>query len=137
YARAVMKRAAQLRPSSETYPTLIRKCYPDETLEDLDRLRSAWLETADSPYHEHGWLALAAILRACSPVGTANWQYVLPKKTKSKVAAPFSAFKAKAIQMAADLAGRPRDGESAVLVQGDARELSGIPDGWATLVITS
>src|SRR5262249_3132042 len=31
----------------------------------------------------------------------------------------------------------PRGGEPAVLVQGDARELAGIPDGWATLVITS
>lgn len=137
YARAVLKRAGQIESSVDHYPPLIRKCYPNDALQDLDRLRSAWLETAGSPYHDHGWLALAAILRACSPVGTANWQYILPKKTKAKVAAPFAAFKAKAAQIWADLSSR-RGGENpAGLCQGDARELPGIPDGWATLVVTS
>src|SRR5207302_6914778 len=67
----------------------------------------------------------------------ANWQYVLPKKTKANVAAPFAAFKAKATQIYADLFGRPPGVNPAVLCQGDARELPGVPDGWATLVITS
>src|SRR5207302_252392 len=67
----------------------------------------------------------------------ANWQYVLPKKTKANVAAPFAAFKAKATQIYADLFGRPPGVNPAVLCQGDARELPGVPDGWATLVGTS
>jgi hypothetical protein len=137
YAQALLKKARQISPSVQHYPPLIRKCYPDEPLRELDQLRSAWLETAGSPYYEHGWLTLAAILRQCSPVGTANWQYVLPKKTKAKVTAPFAAFKAKATQIYADLSGRPRGVNAAALVEGDARELLGIPDGWATLVITS
>jgi hypothetical protein len=137
YSRAVLKRATKIEPSIGHYPSLIRKCYPDEALLDLDRLRRAWLETVDNPYHEHGWLTLAAILRACSPVGTANWQYVLPKKTKARVADPFAAFKTKATQIASDLAGRSACAHPAILCQGDARELSGIPDDWATLIITS
>jgi hypothetical protein len=137
YSRAVAKRAAKVEPSIDRYPPLIRKCYPDHVLCDLDRIRRAWLETADCPYYEYGWLTLAAILRACSPVGTANGQYELPKKTNAKVADPFAAFKAKATQLASDVAGRSACAHPAILCQGDARELSGIPDGWATLVITS
>jgi hypothetical protein len=137
YARAIERRARQLCPSVQHYPPLIRKCYPDEPLKQLDQLRSAWQETAGSAYYEHGWLTLAAILRSCSPVGTANWQYVLPRKTKAKVTAPFVAFQAKAAQIYSDLSGRPLGANAGALLQGDARELEGIPDGWATLVITS
>jgi DNA modification methylase len=137
YAQAILKRARQIPSSVRHYPPLVRKCYPDEPLGELDQLRTAWLETAGNPYHDHGWLTLAAILRPCSPVGTANWQYVLPKKTKAKVIPPFAAFKAKAAQIYSDMIGRPRGANAAMLVQGDARELQGIPDGWATLVITS
>jgi hypothetical protein len=36
-----------------------------------------------------------------------------------------------------DVAGRPRAATLSTLVQGDARELPGVPDGWATLVVTS
>jgi hypothetical protein len=137
YAQALLKRSKHVSPSVEHYPPLIRKCYPDEPLKELDQLRSAWQETAGSPHYEHGWLTLAAILRQCSPVGTANWQYVLPKKAKANVTAPFAAFKAKAAQISSDLSGRPRGATAGTLVRGDARELNGIPDGWASLVITS
>jgi hypothetical protein len=137
YAQAILKRAGQINPLVQPYPILIRKCYPDDLLGELDQLRSAWLETVGSSYHDHGWLTLAAILRQCSPVGTANWQYVLPKKTKTKVTAPFTAFKAKAMQIYADMKGRPRNTHAGMLLQGDAREINGIADGWATLVVTS
>ena len=89
YALGVLKRAQAIEANVDGYPELIHKCYPDDPLADLDRLRQSWLESRDDPLSEFGWLALAAILRQCSPVGTANWQYVLPKKSKANSSHPF------------------------------------------------
>lgn len=137
YAAGILKQAEKVKPQVECYPVLIRKCYPDEVLGELDQLRKSWEGTQDHPLSELGWLGLAAILRQCSPVGTANWQYVLPNKTKARITAPFAAFKDKAHQMFVDLSARHRTEAVARLVQGDARQLPGVPDGWANLVITS
>lgn len=137
YARVILKDAEKIEPSIDAYPALIRKCYPDQPLAQLDQLRKAWLNRQEDPHSELGWLALAAILRKCSPVGTANWQYVLPKKTKAKSSHPYEAYKAKVDQMCLDMAGRRGDSDTCELIQGDARELSGVPDDWASLVITS
>ncbi len=121
YGRELLQRADQIAGKVDGYPALIRKCYPDEPLAQLDRLRSAWLERQGETYTELGWLALAAILRQCSPVGTANWQYVLPKKSKAKTSHPFAAFQVKVEQMSFDLAQRQGSPESSTLIQGDAR----------------
>jgi hypothetical protein len=74
YGYRVLDRANKLRVNIERHPTLIRKCFPDETLLRLDQLRQSLEENSDDNRYNLGWLALAAILRACSPVGTANWQ---------------------------------------------------------------
>lgn len=137
YAAGILKKAVEVKPEVESYPDLIRKCYPDEVLGELDQLRKSWIDTLDHPLSELGWVALAAILRQCSPVGTANWQYILPNKSKVRVTAPFVAFKDKTHQMFLDLSGRHRTEAVAKLIQGDARELPGVPDAWANLVITS
>jgi hypothetical protein len=137
YGLGLLTRADRIEPNLDPYSALIRKCYPDELLAQLDQLRAAWLEDLQRPESELGWLALAAILRECSPVGTANWQYVLPKKSKAKSSQPFTAFRSKVSQMCFDLAERPRKPQMAMLIQGDARDLNGVPDGFATLVITS
>jgi hypothetical protein len=137
YANAVRRRAERVMPDVGSYPELIRKCYPDEVLAGLDQLHRSWLETSDDPMSELGRLALAAILRECSPVGTANWQYILPNKLKAKVTAPFVAFKDKCHQMFVDMSGRHQPSAVARLVQGDSREMTGVPERWATLVITS
>ena len=135
YAWELIVRAEQTRADTSGYPDLMRKCYPDPVLGELDQLRRAW-QSWEHPLSELGWLALAAILRQCSPVGTANWQYVLPKKIKARVTTPFTAFKEKADQMTVDLSLRSR-GTEATLVQGDAREMPGVPRRWANLLITS
>ena len=137
YFRELLERAGAVSPDPTGYPELIRRCFPDETLADLDRLRGACREQADHPVGDFGWLALAAILRACSPVGTASWQYVLPNKTKARTAAPFEAFRAKAAQIVSDLTSAPVEARPARMLQEDARSLAGIADGWANLVITS
>lgn len=140
FALDVLSEAQRLGGTTEGYPKLIYKCYPKETLADLDALKRAWQRRADGgAYSELTWLALVAILRATSPVGTAQWQYVLPKKSKAKVLAPFQAFKAQVLTMASDMAARQREeyGPQAQVYPEDARRCSSVPDNWATLVITS
>lgn len=140
HAQKVIAAARSIPPDTSVYPTLIQQCYPVPILEALDRLRRAWRETwNDSPESELAWLALASILRITSPVGTASWQYVLPKKSKSSTIEPFEAFTGRIKQMASDMRIRQADphGPQAVLYEQDARTCTGVPDGWATLVVTS
>ena len=94
FSRELLKRAAKVTAEVDSYPPLIRKCYPDDTLSKLDQLRRAWMASSGAPEEQLGWLTLVAILRQCSPVGTANWQYVLPKKTKAKTTGTVRRFPA-------------------------------------------
>ena len=81
--KEVRRVAESLPPSPEGYPALIYKCYDDATLNDLDVLRQAYELTKDeSPTNDLVWLTLVAILRKTSRAGTAQWQYVLPRKQK-------------------------------------------------------
>jgi len=140
YALSILEQAKKHRTEASEYPKLIKKCFPPEALSTLDSLRKAWETTADrSPFSELAWLALTSILRNCSPVGTAQWQYVLPNKTKAKVIEPYKAFEAKVYLMSHDMTTRQMQshGSKAILHQQDARECDSVPDGWADLVITS
>ncbi len=49
FAAGILKRAQKVTPDVGGYPDLIRKCYPDDILEGLDRLRKAWVDTPRSP----------------------------------------------------------------------------------------
>ena len=137
--RRIRDATVPLTANVEGYPPLIRKCYDDATLSDLDVLRQALEGSADgSPASELAWLTLIAILRKVSPVNTAQWQYILPRKTKKNPARPFSAFDAMSrmiysdMQCAVGLKGPP-----ARLLCGDARDCGGLPRGGVTLVVTS
>jgi DNA modification methylase len=134
-----VRNSAILRKGSTLgYPPLVRKCYPPDVLSDLDALRNA-VEALrdDSPPWRLVWLVLVCILRACSPVGTAPWQYVLPSKEKKNVANPFAAFDAMAKTVVHDMRAFNPDGPPAQLMLGDARKLDGLPENWADLVVTS
>ncbi|HTQ40215.1 MAG TPA: DNA methyltransferase [Pirellulales bacterium] len=138
-AKAIRNSAQHRKPSIEGYPQLIRKCFTDAALGELDCLRAA-LEAMDDGSHASrlAWLTLVGILRACSHVGTAQWQYVLPKKRKKFPASPYAAFDALSRVMLSDMAkSSVIDGPQANLIQGDARDCGGVPDQFATLVITS
>jgi hypothetical protein len=140
YAFAVLQYAKKHERSSEGCSALIGKCFPPDVLSRLDSLRNAWQKIADgSANSDLTWLALVSILRECSPVGTAQWQYVLPNKTKARSADPYKAFETKVYLMANDMASRQREefGPAAVLHAADARSCSPIADKWADLVITS
>jgi len=84
--------------------SLLGKCYDFEALSNLDNLRFAYenLATKD-PIWELVRLNITSILRACSKAGTAQWQYILPKKSKSKVLDVKEAFLGKAKLMANDM----------------------------------
>jgi hypothetical protein len=139
FARTILQSARLRKGSTDGYPPLLHKCYREHVLRSLDALRAACEDQADgSPASELTWLTLVAILRQTSHVGTANWQYILPNKTKKNAEEPFAAFERQLETVFSDMrrCGRP-NGPPARLVEGDARTCEGVPDGWATLVITS
>lgn len=139
FARRVLQIAKMRTGSCEGYAPLIHKCYAEDSLNDLDRLRSAYEHLQDdSAASELTWLTLLGILRVTSNVGTANWQYVLPRKQKSIVALPFDAFENQIeiiyhdMRLSQDVPDVP-----AQLVETDARGCDGVPTGFANLVISS
>jgi hypothetical protein len=119
---------------------LIQKCYTPEALAKLHALRQAITAIEDaSPAWTLAWLTLVGILRTSSNVGTAQWQYVLPKKEKKRSLDPFDAFDVLSRTIARDMR-LSRDqplGPPAKILAGDARTCEGVPDGYATLVVTS
>lgn len=139
-AMKLLERAKRESGSTEGYPDLIYKCYPPDSLRQLDAIMKAWQAGGDdSPEHKLAWVALISILRACAPVGTASWQYVLPNKTKARTEQPFEAYEKQIHLMASDMKhmqaaqGSPK----ARFFQEDARECPSIPDNCVDLVITS
>ncbi|MBX3395261.1 MAG: site-specific DNA-methyltransferase [Phycisphaerae bacterium] len=131
--------ATRRTPAIDKYPKLIRSCYTDEALGELDCIRAA-VESADdgTDAARLAWLALVGILRRCSHAGTAQWQYVLPKKSKKAPARPMFAFDELSRTILSDMAvTNGIDAPSATLLQADARDCAGVPDRFATLVLTS
>lgn len=142
-ARELLQRAKILqtdRPASES--ELMHRCYSAEALCRLESLKSAYLEcNVPQGIRELLWLALTSILRECSGVGTAQWQYVLPNKTKARVQDPFTAYLSKIKTFCADMAEMKETAGDSVtqLICSDARDVSDLSDltGRVKLVITS
>lgn len=124
-------------------PDLLGKCFQPEVLQDLYSLRAAYVAMSEGLSPEIGellWLAITAILRSCSFVGTAQWQYVLPNKRKAKTADPFSAYRQKIAEMTSDIAAFRATGAacSATMLMHDARVVpESIPKNAIDLVVTS
>jgi hypothetical protein len=81
-----------------------------------------------------------SILRLCSPVGTAQWQYILPKKSKAKALEPFQAYESRIELMIADMKTCQFQGKHAPrgrVLTTDARNCTGVDEHWADLIITS
>lgn len=118
---------------------LLEKCYDVENFKDLEALRLAYIALADeSPIYELIWLNITSILRPCSNVGTAQWQYILPNKTKAKVLTVEQAFLGKIELMFSDMeyAEASKWEPTAVIKQHDVREPFSSPST-ANFVITS
>ena len=138
-ANQALAKAKEFEPKLERYAPLVRRCYTDEALAQLDCLRRAVDDGDDgSQPGRLVWLTLVAILRATSHVGTANWQYLLPNRRKARVEAPFTAFETMMHVMHSDMGaigdiGGPRAGFSLA----DARSCNGAPASRFNLVVTS
>ena len=139
FAFDVLNASKHVTPSVDSYPALINKCYRPDALCQLDQLRRAYETRADgSSAAQLTWLTLAGILRKVSHVGTAQWQYVLPNKSKKNPLEPFLAFREQVEMISHDMGSSPGlTGPVANLIQGDARTCDQVPDDFATLVVTS
>ena len=139
-AAKLAKTAKTIQPNIDDYPSLIYQCFDTKDLEQLDSLRQSWVNHQnDSDCSGLSWLALISILRECSPVGTAQWQYILPNKRKARKLSPFDAFSLKVQAMSEDMVSRQTriiKSKSSVIA-GDARDCKGVKDGWADLIVTS
>lgn len=136
----VLKRAKKIDISRTEYPELISRCFPSETLKRLEALKLSCFEVKDEVARNFVWFIITSILRSTSPVGTAQWQYIQPNKSKSKVIDPFVAYGEKLSEITDDILLLKgiygKDSASDVLKE-DARNIISIPDGWADMVITS
>lgn len=138
---AAVIEAHETKDLPDGLPALLGKCFSDPALETLFALRDAVAVLSDgSDADRLTWLALVGIIRASSHVGTAQWQYVLPNKTKARVAEPLEAFCAICSLIASDMRTMQRENPKpppATLVQTDARTCEGIGKRTVDLVLTS
>lgn len=140
FADRVLKDARGLKRKTSDYAPLIHRSFDEDALAVLAGLRESWsLQQDDSPESELIWLVLTAILRPTSKAGTAQWQYILPNKTKSKVLAPLVAFQQQIEIMKSDMRWMQRrvNESRAHIVAGDARSISEFTDRKVDAVITS
>jgi hypothetical protein len=139
-AEQISYKANQFESENLEYPSLIQRSFDTEPLAYLDKLKSAWIILNDrSPASELVWLAITAILRSCSKSGTAQWQYILPNKTKKKVLDPKIAFQQQVKMMKQDMMWmQSRINQShATLIPGDARSFGETLNQKVDGVITS
>lgn len=138
-AGALLATARNTEVIISDYPTLIIKCYPEETLSKLDKLKRACMAMPDGDDRDFMWFIITSILRSTSPVGTAQWQYIQPNKTKANVLDPYDAFMRKVMDICHDItvSHAENSNQHAQILQQDARGEVDIPDNWGDLVITS
>jgi hypothetical protein len=140
FSREVLKKTENLKLHTNEYPDLIQRSYDKDALRLLDGLKTSWLSLYDkSPESELVWLAITSILRPTSKVGTAQWQYILPNKTKKKVIPPLFAFHQQIETFKSDMRWMQSRAERsfATIVQGDARDFADSTQRKVDAVITS
>jgi DNA modification methylase len=124
----------------EDQPELLRRCYSPEILRKLIAMRDRYLDILDNSVEsEIIWLAITAILRSTSSAGTAQWQYVLPNKTKKNVIEPQIAIFKKFYEILNDiqLFNEKKISAYAKVLNQDAREVIQQYDNNFDILITS
>jgi hypothetical protein len=140
FADRVLKGARNRNVKTPDCPSLILRSFDEDALAVLYALRESWSLYQDNSHEsELVWLALTAILRTTSKAGTAQWQYILPNKTKKKVLPPLFAFQQQIEVMKADMRWMQcrANKSNAQIIAGDARNLSDSIDRKVDAVITS
>ncbi len=137
--RMVKNAGAKKYSVIDSVPPLLLRCYSEDAIVKLFSLKEEFkINDEDSPVDRLLWLTITSILRECSYAGTAQWQYVLPNKRKSRVADPINAFVSRAKQICLDVEfARKEFMPLARVMQHDARFPSDIQDNSVDLVITS
>ncbi len=127
--------------AADDCPDLLARCFSADNLLQLEALRLAYTLTAtgDDKISALLWLAITSILRECSHVGTAQWQYILPNKSKKRVLNPFTAFLSKIRLFSNDIAlcSKSINPHKLQLREEDARNITSIAEQSIDLVITS
>ena len=85
-------------------------------------------------------LAVICSIRPCSPVGTANWQYILPNRRKSKQVSVEQCFKGILQSMKEDILHHQENehfGRMARPILGDSRAMTQVDSNSVDLVVTS
>ena len=138
-AKKALACAKRIAPDVDSYVSLIRKCYTDDALEQLDSLRRAISQANDgSEVAQLVWLTLVSILRPTSHVGTANCQYLLPGRRKARVQKPYAAFEEMSRTMYEDMcSANGLSGPRTKFNLDDARTCRTVPDDHFNLVVTS
>ena len=121
-------------------PLLLDKCYDKSSLHDLLSMKH-FLKESDMKQENAQilWFVITSILRSCSCVGTAQWQYVLPNKTKSNVRSPSVAYREKTTQILEDVV-RLKQNKTPLLadiIYTDARGDLAMNDDSVDFVLTS
>lgn len=135
----VRRVSTTLTADTSEYPPLLHACYDPESLESLDVLRRSYELTRDeTSASELVWLTIIGILRKVARVGTAPWQYLLPKRKKTNPQHVTAAFSEFASMVYHDMQiGQSIRGPKAKFFQSDARTCVGVVPRAANLVITS
>jgi DNA modification methylase len=121
-------------------PDLLKRCYTPEVLKMLIAIRDRYNNIQDNSIEsEILWLAITAILRSTSYVGTAQWQYVLPNKKKKAVVDPINAFSQKFNEIIQDvlLFNEKNITAHAEIINQDAREVIQKYKNFFDILITS
>ena len=127
---AHINRGVDSAPGFETYPDLVRKCFPVETLKQFDaavELLNLMKKNSDETVTDFLWLGFVAIIRKVSHCCTSPWQYVLPNKMRANHLSVVTALRKQYSRMLSDLSYlqercvRPAN---SMLVHGDARTIS-------------
>lgn len=139
-AESILAQAEVVSATRTNHPKLLTACFTSACLDDMDRLLASLLaHQQDTPAWQLCWLAFVSVIRTCSHAGTAQWQYVLPKKTKARVAVPFDAYRSQVRLFASDMADlqsrAPRS--CGTILSADARTCAGVESDSVDLVVTS
>jgi len=135
-----LERAQNMNVGQVQVPDLVERCFPRETLQKLEALKSSCMAIREDKVRDFVWFIVTAILRSTSPVGTAQWQYIQPRKSKSNAIDPFVAYQKKLHEIFADIRRlRTSFGTSShsEILKEDARNIVSVPEKWADMVITS
>lgn len=137
--KKIIRDSKALKGKTNSYPSLIKKCYDEKSLSELDSLKRAYLKNSNnSDASELAWLTLVSILRVVSHAGTAPWQYVLPNKKKKNVIPPNVAFESMSKVFMQDMLYFCNKAKKlSNVINSDARTCKGIPPNSIDFVITS